>query len=117
MDKHEDRQHLSYGLSAFVAITTCLAQGVLILVAGKFQSVFDGFGAQLPLLTRAFLPGAPTYYIIAIVSLIAYLSRHYQWFPTRMPFILFGLCAMIEGPVFVIAMYLPIFQLGAVVSG
>ena len=88
---------------------------VLLLVATRFAEIFEGFGAQLPFLTQAFLPGSIVYFIIPTATLLAYAARYFNFGPTRAIFLGLSIASALFLPVFIIAMYLPIIRLGAVV--
>lgn len=111
-----ERWMLSAGLLAAIAI----AAGVNFIVP-HFEDVFRNFGAELPLLTRLFVEARYAFFGLPLIVLAAW-----AWTPRRTPpGNERGIVALVIGvglgvvllPLCLIAMYLPIFQLGAMVDG
>ena len=104
---------LSTGIVAF----TVFAHYFLTHIAQQFEEVFAGFGADLPSYTQAFLTGSPVYFVLPTVCFVAYIAH---WLNRRFSMPVLVACAIgtvLMYPAVTIAMYLPVFQLGAVVAG
>jgi type II secretory pathway component PulF len=104
------------GLLAAIAIAA-----VVNLVIPQFDQVFRNFGAELPLLTRLFVAGRYALFGLPVLVLAAWALTPRRTPPGNER----GIVALVVGiglgvillPLCVIAMYLPIFQLAAVVGG
>ena len=109
---------LGYSGKAPIVITviTCILHVWLLNVSKKFIDVFEGFGAELPMLTKLFLPGSFIYYLLPAAAVIALLGHLLGMRSAKTAFSLISISTGLFIPAFIIAMYLPIFQLGSVVS-
>ena len=90
------------------------------LIVPKFKEVFDNFGAELPLLTRLFVDAGWVLWLLPLVILVAWKSiRNDATRANRhgkiVLLIAIGVGAVLI-PLTLIAMYLPIFQMAAVVG-
>jgi type II secretory pathway component PulF len=111
-----ERWILFAGLLAAIAI----AAGVNLIVP-HFGHMLRNFDAELPLLTRLFLEARYAFFGLPLIVLATW-----AWTPRRTPpSNERGIVALVVGvglsmvllPLCLIAMYLPIFQLGAMVEG
>lgn len=94
------------------------------IAAPQFREMFQSFGADLPGITYLIINNWPVIFILPILSAVVYLysrgkdelseevKRQLNWVVTL---ILFSSALFI--PVFIYAMYAPVFKLGAVVGG
>ncbi len=85
----------------------------LASLAPEFEKVFSGFDSELPFLSRMFLPGSLIYWVLPAFCVAAYVA---YWFrPEKMMSVLLacGIGSVLMIPAFIVAMYLPVFQLGA----
>lgn len=115
MQKTREGWMLTLGFTAAIAI----AVGVNLIVP-QFEEVFRNFGAELPLLTRLFIEARYAFFGLPLLVLAAW-----AWTPRRTPpGNERGIVALVLGigigvillPLCLIAMYLPIFKLAAVVD-
>jgi type II secretory pathway component PulF len=85
-------------------------------VVPEFSEVFRAFGADLPLITRVFVHHAWVFWLIPAAVLLAWFAwpnpRHRALAAALIGTV--GLLLMV--PTTVLAMYLPIFRLGAAVG-
>ena len=99
-----------------ITVITCILHVWLLNVSKRFIEVFEGFGAELPMLTKLFLPGSVMYYLLPAAAIIALLGHPLGMRSAKTAFSLISISSGLFIPAFIIAMYLPIFQLGSVVS-
>jgi type II secretory pathway component PulF len=111
-----ESEHHSERVSVVITIITCGLHIWLLYVAKEFTDVFKDFGAELPFYTTLFLPGSSIYYLLPLGAIIVLIGQHLRLFPTKLAFSVIGISTGLFTPAFIIAMYLPIFQLGAVVT-
>jgi cytochrome b561 len=110
-------------LSIVLTIVSAAIYVAIFVGGAEFRGLFHGFGTDLPVLTRFVLATHKYYGVLILVGLIPCVAllrnrnrfivdsnRLFMWVVAS-----FGLSFFLMG-VFVIAMYLPIFQLGAEVS-
>ena len=102
--------------SIVISVVICLLHVWLFNVAYEFADVFAGFGAKLPLFTQLFLPGSFIYYLLPAAAIIALVAQYLQFRSARLAFLIVSVASGLFLPAFIIAMYLPIFQLGAAVT-
>lgn len=110
-------------LSIALTITSAAIYLWIFLIGARFQDLFNGFGAELPALTRFFLSSYQYYGVLILIGLPACLLL--LWNRNRVVaesnrlfkivFASFGLSMLVLG-VSVTAAYLPVFQLGTVVQ-
>ena len=82
----------------------------------KFADVFDGFGAELPWIT-SFVVYSPAYYWGIPILAALFFAAHHMGIISRVTVILTTSLITVASIIFTIfALYLPIFQLGAVVE-
>lgn len=111
-----ERWMLTAGLLAAIAI----AAGVNLVVP-QFEEVFRNFGAELPLLTRLFVEARYAFFGLPLIVLVAWALTPRRTPPGNER----GIVALVVGigmgmillPLCLIAMYLPIFRLAAMVEG
>jgi uncharacterized membrane protein YhdT len=111
-----ERWMLATGLIAAIAI----AAGVNLVVP-QFEDVFRNFGAELPLLTRLFVEARYAFFCLPLIVLAAWALTRRRTPPGNER----GIVALVVGigmgmillPLCLIAMYLPIFRLAAMVEG
>jgi FtsH-binding integral membrane protein len=114
-----------YGLLALSVTATVVMAGVSILVPsvlGRFRELFAGFGAELPPLTQVALGGSWVWWVLALASasITTWIARTAQatrdtYRRMKIASVLFVLLCGGMLFFFVIALYQPIFRLGAVV--
>ena len=115
----------SFKLILSVALTAVSAVIYVVIFVGtlEFRDLFLGFGAKLPVLTQFVLASYNYFGLFLLVGLIP--SVRLVWNRNRsvveknrlftMIIVSFALSISLMG-VFVVAMYMPIFQLGTVVQ-
>jgi uncharacterized membrane protein YhdT len=111
-----ERWMLTAGLFAAIAI----AAGVNFVVP-QFEDVLRNFGAELPLLTRLFVEARYAFFGLPLIVLVAWALTPRRTPPGNER----GIVALVVGigigmillPLCLIAMYLPIFRLAAMVEG
>ena len=84
-------------------------------LSGRYASLFEDFGSELPVLTQAFLPDSGLYFVFPLLCALGFAVR---WAAPRFAapvFITCGVGSALMVPMFFFAMYLPIFSMGAVV--
>ena len=94
---------------------TLVVHYLLTRVTPQFDAVFAGFGAELPVYTQAFLSGSPVYFVLPVACTAAYVAH---WIEVTVAMRMLIICAVgtvLMVPATTIAMYLPVFLLGAVV--
>ena len=106
----------SHFASISISIFSVLIHFFLLRVALQFEEVFVGFGAKLPILTQAFMPGSILYYILPGMCLLTYAARWFIAASANNLFVAYGVVSGLMVPTFIVAMYLPIFQLGTLVG-
>jgi type II secretory pathway component PulF len=85
-------------------------------IASQFDQVFEGFAAELPFLTKLMLPGSIYFWLIpGIVILLAALNS-LEVIQRSVVIALTAALSITSIGLYVVGLYLPIFQLGAVVS-
>ncbi len=107
---------LATGFLAALAI----AAGVNLVVP-QFNDVLRNFGAEIPLLTRLFVEGRYAFFGLPVLVVAAWALTPRRTPPGNER----GIVALVVGigsgivvlPLCLIAMYLPIFQMAAVVDG
>ncbi len=109
-------------LSVLLTIFSAVIYAVIFFGGVGFQDLFQGFGAELPALTRFFLTSYQYFGVLILIGLIPCLSL--LWNQNRpvvesdrlfmLVFASFGLSLLLLG-VSVAAAYLPILELGAAV--
>lgn len=114
--------HLKQSVQQWVAAVTAVASLttfiLLSYVIPQFESLFEGFGADLPAITHFMITVHSYYYLLAIPAIIGNILIHLQKNTAGWVLVIFsGAMGIILIPFTVIAMYLPIFQMGKVVSG
>jgi type II secretory pathway component PulF len=107
-------------LAAGLLVAIATAAGVNLAVP-KFEDVFQNFGAEVPLLTRLFVDARYALFGLPLIVVAAW-----AWTPRRTPpgnergvvALLVGIgLGVVLLPLFLIAMYLPIFRLAGTVEG
>ncbi|MEM8501401.1 MAG: hypothetical protein AAF542_25555 [Pseudomonadota bacterium] len=81
----------------------------------NFAEVFDEFGAQLPWITNLLVEGSLYYWIVPVTVGLYFLAHHFGYFSRSVTYLISSLTTIASIIVCVFALYLPIFQLGAVV--
>ncbi len=109
-------------LSVVLTIISATIYGAIFFSGAGFQDLFQGFGAELPALTRFFLNSYQYYGVLILIGVVPCVSL--LWSRNRpiaesnrlfeLVFASFGLSMFILS-VSVTAAYLPIFKLGAAV--
>ena len=109
------KQLSTYTSTAFTFVSAVLHY-VMYTVSLQFADVFAGFEAELPVLTQLLIH--PVYYwLIPILSGVAFFV-HRLGFITKKQTVLLGTGLTLGSiPLCIIGFYLPIFQLGSVVTG
>jgi type II secretory pathway component PulF len=91
---------------------------LMMFVVPEFEELFEGFGAELPVFTQLILNVHNQFYLLALPGVIGNLLI--QSFKNRIGWWLVGFTAVMGVlliPLTVIAMYLPVFEMGNVVAG
>lgn len=105
-------------LSIYASTTICVLVGalhyVLTTVARQFEAVFEGFGAELPVLTRFLLADSIYYWIVPSLVAIVVVSHHFGRVSRSMTLLVTSISNIASIILCTLGMYLPIFQLGAV---
>ena len=107
------------GFEAFIGV---IAGSLAPLVIGNFEELFKGFGAELPALTRFILATRHAWVLfsIAAIAIVVWIvrrpaSNQKEHRRQKMAVIVYAMLFAMAAGIAVIALYLPIFQLGAVV--
>jgi type II secretory pathway component PulF len=110
-------------ISSWVVFAAQIAgASVATIMTARFEEVFFSFGAEIPALTIAFLKGRLLWWVFPAIALAAALliTLKTSYSKKRQRLYAWGLAALliisfITASVGIIAMYLPIFNLGNVV--
>ena len=107
--------HLSFYTSTGFTLITAAVHYVMYRVSLEFLDVFEGFGAELPTLTQILIhPGY--YWSVPILTGCAFLA-HQMGYLGKVQTVLFGSALSLGSiPLCIIGFYLPIFQMGSVVT-
>ena len=113
-----DQKHT--GLSLYGSTSIGVIVGVLhymmTRIAHQFESVFEGFGADLPVLTQFLLPGSLYYWIVPLAVVITLAGHQLGHVSRRVTLLMSSIATVTSMIVSTLGLYLPIFQLGAVVT-
>ena len=99
-----------------MAVVVGLLHYLLSNVAVQFGEVFEGFGAELPLLTQMLLPGSLYYWIIPIVIALCFALHHAGLLSKVQVLFVTSAGTVLSIVTCITGLYLPIFQLGAVIQ-
>ena len=113
---NEPRPPFSHVAAILISVITALVHYGALRASASFAEVFSGFDADLPWLTQLFLQGSPVYYFVPGLCIVAYIGRWAGFRAARPLFIGCAITSILVIPTFIIAMYLPVFQLGAAVG-
>lgn len=105
-----------YTSIAFTLIVAWVHYFLSSKVASQFEDVFDGFGAELPWLTNLMLPDAPYYWLAPIIIVLLHIAHHSGYLSRPMVLLASSVGTVASIVLCLIGLYLPIFQLGAVVA-
>ena len=106
----------------WISSTTTFAALIIFVllhyVVPEFEELFEGFGAELPFFTRLVLNVHEYFYLLTIPAfvgniLIYNMKNQLGWWLVGIT----GVMGILLIPLTIIAMYLPIFQMGNVVNG
>jgi len=110
-------------VSTFLVAWSLLIYGFVVVAVPSFGDVYAGFGAGLPMLTSAVIHYSRYTVVLALIGIVPLVSmwwnrssgsqiegRYFKWVITS-----FGI-ALIVGSMTMAGLYLPIFEMGAVVS-
>lgn len=87
-------------------------------VVPEFEALFEGFGSELPAFTQFIITVHEYFFVLAIPGVIGTILIHNGKYRPAWILVLFsGAMAVLLMPLTIIAMYLPVFQMGSVVSG
>ena len=104
---------LSFYSSAAISIVVAVLHYLMSGVAIQFADVFEGFGAELPLLTQFMLPGSVFYWFMPVLILLVFLAHHLGQIKRRVALILGSVLTVASMILCTFGLYLPIIQLGA----
>ena len=91
---------------------------LLSYIVPEFEELFAGFGADLPALTKLVIHFHDNFYLLAIPGIVGNIFLHFQKHVFGWSLVGFsGAMAVLLIPLTIVAMYLPIFQMGKVVGG
>lgn len=87
-------------------------------VVPEFEALFEGFGSELPVFTQFIITVHKYFFVLAMPGVIGNILIHNgKYRPGWLLVIFSGAMAVLLIPLTIIAMYLPVFQMGSVVSG
>ena len=111
-----------YPTKGFGLLASSLLTGFVIVVhmglrslSYGYQRLFEGFGADLPTLTAALLPGSVIYFVLPAICIFSMTGRLWRWYAPRTVFIAAAVISLLMIPFFFFAMYQPIAALGSAV--
>jgi len=107
---------LSIYSSASFTIVVGAIHYSLSRVATQFNDVFEGFGADLPWLTNIMLPDSLYYWLVPLSFGICYIVHHLGFLSRPAVLLVSSVGTILSISLCIVGLYLPIFQLGAVVS-
>jgi type II secretory pathway component PulF len=121
--KTENQPALSLPTVIVGAIMLSLCASVFVglpAVIEQFAALFQGFGADLPQLTKMVVAGVTPIWIVLLATVVAQLILFIVYLSARSPkvrkaFWLLAFVNLAALVTIVVAMYLPIFRLGSVV--
>lgn len=103
----------------WLTVTAALISFIMLsYVVPEFEKLFEGFGADLPAFTRFVIGVHDSLYFLAAPGVVGNLLIHN--FKNKLGWWLVGfsgVMGILLIPLTIIAMYLPIFEMGKVVSG
>jgi len=102
--------------STLVVSTVCLAHFALSRVAVHFEAIFEGFGNQLPLVSQLILPGSVFYWFAPACTILAAVAERSGRITKSHVGLIGGGLTILDCIVCIFGIYLPIFQLGTVIS-
>jgi len=112
------RQSTQSWIATVTVIASLTTFILLSYVVPEFEKLFEGFGAELPAFTRLVITVHNYYYLLAIPGVAGNILIHLKKQTAGWVLVVFsGAMGVILIPFTVIAMYLPIFQMGRVVGG
>ncbi len=114
--------HWTVLLCAVMAVLAAVIYGLIFLLTPSFASLFAGFGADLPLLTRLYLASGPWLVVLGIVGfappILFALNRQAEQ-RTRNLFMGWSIGGLLLSMAifvgWIVASYLPIWKMGAAV--
>ena len=107
---------LSVYTSATFTLIIAVLHALLSSVALQFQDVYDSFGAELPWLTRMMLSGSLYYWLVPVVLGSCYCLHHLGYLSRAMVLLITSVGTISSMFLCIAGLYLPVFQLGAVVG-
>ena len=107
---------------AVMALLSAVIYGIMFIATPSFTNLFAGFGADLPALTRLFLAGGPWFLALGILGFAPFvlfaLNRRSDR-KTRTLFVSLSvgsfLLSLLVFTLWIVATYLPIWRMGAVI--
>jgi type II secretory pathway component PulF len=108
---------LSIYTSTTFTLIIAVLHALLSRVALQFNEVFDGFGAELPWLTKLMLSGSIYYWLMPMLFGLCFVVHHLGYINRAMVLFITSVGTIASMGLSVVGLYLPIFQLGAVVAG
>ena len=103
-------------LVSTILLFTLFVHLLLVGLSPQFEKVFAGFDRELPFFTQLFLPGSFIYSVLPAICLIAFLIYWTKPKPAMKVLITCAIGTLIMIPATVIAVYLPVYQLGKAVG-
>ena len=104
---------------AWVTVLAALISFILLsYVVPEFIELFEGFGSELPAFTQLVIDIHNHFYLFAIPGFVGNILIHNHKLRAGWILVIFsGAMGILLIPLTVIAMYLPIFAMGKVVTG
>ena len=105
-----------------MALLSAVVYGIMFLTTPSFTRLYSGFGADLPALTALFLAGGPWFLALGILGFVPFVLVALNRRSDRRARVVFVsvsvasfLLALFVFAAWVVATYLPIWKMGAVV--
>lgn len=112
------KQSTQLWLGWLTVIAAFISFIMLSYVVPQFEELFEGFGAELPAFTQFIVSAHNQFYLLALPGFIGNLLIHST--KNRLGWWLVGfsgVMGILLIPLTIIAMYLPVFEMGRVVAG
>ena len=110
----QSTQNWFASVTVVASLTTFILLSYVIL---EFEKLFEGFGAELPVFTRFVIMVHNYYFVLAIPGIVGNILIHQKKHTAGWVLVIFsGAMGAILIPLTIIAMYLPIFEMGKVVA-
>ena len=112
------KQSTQLYISWLVTIGAFISFILISYVVPEFEALFEGFGAELPAFTRLIINVHEHFYLLALPGVTGNILIHnfknwLGWWLVGFS----GAMGLLLLPLIVIAMYLPVFEMGKAVGG